>query len=261
MARAASLDDLALIETAAEEAGRLALGYFRRSPQVWMKEGTSPVCEADLAADEFLRETLTAARPHYGWLSEETADSPDRLGRDRVFVVDPIDGTRAFLDGKDTWCVSVAVVERGRPLAGVLACPALGETYVAVRGGGARRNGAPLGAPARRDRPMLAGPKRMLDALPHDLRTGADIHPYVPSLAYRIAMIAAGTVDASFVKENSHDWDLAAADLVLEEAGGAVRDASGRRLGYAGRDPRHGVLAAGREPMLTEMTRVLAALG
>ena len=98
-----------------------------------MKGGTSPVSEADYAVDRYLRETLTAARPAYGWLSEETADSAGRLAASRTFVVDPIDGTRAFLDGRSTWCVSIAVVEDGHPLAGVLDCPATGEIFCGER--------------------------------------------------------------------------------------------------------------------------------
>ena len=95
--------DLALIRNAARQAGLIALGFFNQSPEVWMKGGTSPVSEADYAVDRFLREALTAARPDYGWLSEETADSSERLGLRRTFVVDPIDGTRAFLDGGTMW--------------------------------------------------------------------------------------------------------------------------------------------------------------
>jgi myo-inositol-1(or 4)-monophosphatase len=116
--------DLALLLDAARQAGAIALRYFGKDPQVWMKEGASPVSEADYAADAYLRETLLAARPDHGWLSEETADDPARLKARRLFVVDPIDGTRGFLEGKDTWCVSVALVEDGRTIAGVLECPA-----------------------------------------------------------------------------------------------------------------------------------------
>src|SRR5690606_33459700 len=110
------------------------MGYFGRNPEVWMKGGVSPVSEADYAADRFLKETLRAQRPDYGWLSEETVDTPERLSARRTFVVDPIDGTRAFLERQDVWCISIAVVEDGRPLAGVLDCPARSEVYVAGAG-------------------------------------------------------------------------------------------------------------------------------
>ena len=122
MALSTPEQDLALLQTAAREAGRIALGFFRQDPQVWWKEGNSPVSEADFAVDRFLKEALLGARPDYGWLSEETDPlaevatlvEPPR----RFFVIDPIDGTRSFIRGEDTWCVSVAVVEGGRPVAG-----------------------------------------------------------------------------------------------------------------------------------------------
>lgn len=249
--------ELALIEDAAREAGELALSYFGRSPDVWMKTGQSPVSEADLAVDRFLRERLMAARPDYGWLSEETVDDHARLHASRTFVVDPIDGTRAFIDGRDVWCVSIAVVEGGRTLAGVLDAPARGEIYASARGMGATLNGSPMTPCEAAARPRLAGPKAILDA--YRARWGEiDTHIYVPSLAYRIAMLAAGRIDGTFVKPRSHDWDLAAAHLILTETGGTVRDHSARSPVYAGPDPVKGALAAAREPLLGKMVRTLA---
>ena len=253
-------DDLALISEAAREAGRIALGFFKQSPEVWMKGGTSPVSEADYAVDRFLRETLTAARPAYGWLSEETADNAGRLSASRTFVVDPIDGTRAFLDGRSTWCVSIAVVEDGHPLAGVLDCPATGEIYSASAGGGAVKDGRGLKVGAPRDPARVAGPKPMLDAAASYLNRSFERTPYVPSLAYRIAMVAEGTLDATFIKPNSHDWDLAAADLILSEAGGRLLQPGGDRPLYATASSRHGALAAGSEPLLSAMIAAIAVI-
>ena len=122
-------DDLALLTEATREAGRIALGYFKRDPKVWTKGANSPVTEADLAANHSLHASLTAARPDYGWLSEESADTPDRLARRRLFVVDPIDGTRGFIDGNPDWCVSVALVEDGAPVAAVLYVPTRDEFF------------------------------------------------------------------------------------------------------------------------------------
>ena len=136
--------DLALIEDAAREAGEIAMSFFRADNKVWHKHGNSPVSEADFAVDRFLTETLRSARPDYGWLSEETEDSGERLSASRIFVVDPIDGTRGFIDGRREWCISVAVVENGVPVAGVLECPALSETFAAASGEGSRLNGRPL---------------------------------------------------------------------------------------------------------------------
>lgn len=257
----AAIEDLALIREVAAEAGRIAMGFFRGDPQVWMKKGQSPVSEADYAVDAFLRETLLAARPDYGWLSEETADSPERLQCRRTFVVDPIDGTRAFLAGQAIWCVSVAVVENGASLAGVLDCPARREVYWAQADGVAFRNGEPLKVRDGSASPLVvAGPRPMIEATPARWRDRFSVASYIPSLAYRVAMVASGALDASYVKPNSHDWDLAAADLILRQAGGRLVDARGSAPSYAGKIPVHGALVAGSGPLLEAMTGVIAGL-
>lgn len=253
-------DDLNLIRDAAREAGEIAMRHFRRDPKVWWKEGRSPVSEADLAVDKHLRAVLLGARPNHGWLSEETADTPARLSAERTFVVDPIDGTRAFLDGRDTWCVSVAIVEGGRTVAGVIDCPARREIYGAVAGGGVTLNDRPIAVAAAAEAPALGGPKTMLRALPEPLRARMRPVGYVPSLAYRVAMVAKGELGGTFIKPDSHDWDLAAVDLILREAGGAVRDRHGNAPRYATRNPRHGPLAAGSGVLLDAMVGVLAGL-
>lgn len=250
--------DLDLISDAAAEAGRIALRFFRKDPEVWMKGGKSPVSEADIAVDTFLRETLTAARPDYGWLSEETVDTADRLSAQRTFVVDPIDGTRAFVDGRDVWCVSIAVVENGRPLSGVLDCPARKEVFAARLGGGALKNKQPVTVKTMADEVTVAGPRPLTDAMRAYYPGVHKPHPYIPSLAYRIAMLADGTIDGTFVKPNSHDWDLAAADLILAEAGGRVLDPRGQELFFAGPNPVHGALAAGSGPLLDAMVETIA---
>lgn len=254
-------EDLALIRDAAREAGGIAMRFFKKKQEVWMKGGTSPVGEADYAVDRFLRETLTTARPHYGWLSEETVDSPARLNASRTFVVDPIDGTRAFIDGLNTWCVSIGVVENGRPLAGVLDCPAKDEIYLAALGGGSTRNGTPLRIGAPPARPLVGGPKHLLETLPEPFAQTIRRAGYIPSLAYRLAMVASGELTATFIKANSHDWDLAAADLALGEAGGSVLDRRGLRLTYAGPVPSHEALAAGSGPLLDHLVEALARAG
>jgi myo-inositol-1(or 4)-monophosphatase len=251
-------DDLALIRGAARQAGAIALSFFNQKPEVWMKGGTSPVSEADYAVDRFLRETLVAARPDYGWLSEETADSPERLAARRTFVVDPIDGTRAFLDGRPTWCVSIAIVEAGRPLAGVLDCPATNEVFAATLGMGASMNDRPIRVAAGREPARIAGPKPMIDGALPQLGRQVERVSYIPSLAYRIAMVADGRLDATFIKHNSRDWDLAAAELVLTEAGGRLSRPDGLAPVYATAETRHGPLAAGSGPMFQAMVRALA---
>jgi myo-inositol-1(or 4)-monophosphatase len=226
--------DLELIRAAAREAGDLALQLLDGEVKAWAKPGGSPVTEADLAVDVLLRERLRAARPDYGWLSEETRDDSSRLAAKRTFVVDPIDGTRAYVRGLPWWCVSIAVVQDGAPVAGVLYAPAAGETYEAASGGGARLNGVFIGVGEREevegaavlgDEPFLRGPHwpRPWPAMRIEKRN---------SLAYRIALVAAGRFDAVIALTSKCDWDLAAADLIVREAGGRATDHLGRAFAY-----------------------------
>ena len=239
---------LALLEAAAREAGARARAHFRAgaetSAPVFWKEGGSPVTQADKDADALLRDRLTTALPHAGWLSEESADDPARLERAQVLVVDPIDGTRAFMRGDARWCVCVALVENGRPIASVVHLPALGETFTATAGGGARRDGAPIRASARTDLAgaRISGPASLVEAVQRVAPVvGA---PRDPSLAYRIVSVAQGRLDGSFASTRAHDWDLAAADLILQEAGGALTDLDGRLALYNRPETRHPELAA-----------------
>lgn len=239
-----------LLISAAREAGALALGFFRpgaaTSAEVKAKHGGSPVTEADLAADALLRERLSAAFPSAGWLSEETADDPARLARRALLVADPIDGTRAFVAGDPRWAVSVALVVDGRPAAAVVHAAALDETYSAARGVGAELNGVPLRGRERSDRERLtaAGPRPILEAMAAKLRTRIEIVPRVPSMAYRLCMSAQGAVDFAAATENAHDWDIAAADLILEEAGLKLIEPAGVPLRYNTQRIRRGMLLA-----------------
>jgi myo-inositol-1(or 4)-monophosphatase len=238
--------DTALLAAAVEAAAPIALGYFRADPQVWLKAGNSPVSEADLAVDRYLKDRLCAARPDYGWLSEETADDPSRLQRSRVFVVDPIDGTRAFLAGKKEWAISAAVVENGVPVSGALLQPATGVLLVATRGGGAFQAGVELrvAATAGLAGARVSGSKRLQDH-PAFAGLGMVSVPQIPSLALRFARVAQGELDIAFAAPNAHDWDLAAADLLIREAGGTITDSTGAELVYNGAVPRHPALAGG----------------
>jgi myo-inositol-1(or 4)-monophosphatase len=250
--------DLDLIRDAAREAGTIALRYFGKNPETWMKQGQSPVSEADYAVDHFLRETLLKARPDYGWLSEETADNDARMAARRTFVVDPIDGTRAYLAGRSTWCISIAVVENGVSLCGVLDCPAKQSVFWAAQGGGAWLDGRAISVRGTSAEPVIGGPKSLLSRLPERLRAKPPEVPYIPSLAYRIAIVANGEFDATFVKPNSHDWDLAAADVILREAGGRILDEKGRAPLYATRRrTSHGALVAGSGALLDEIAAAI----
>lgn len=226
--------DLDLIRAAALEAGRLALDSRAEGLKVWSKPGGSPVTDADIAVDTLLKLRLKTARPNYGWLSEETADDPARLELRRLFVVDPIDGTAAYVRNKPWFTVCVAVVEDGRPTAAVVHAPELGETYEATTGGGARLSGVPI-APS--DRTELDGA-----AVLGDPRMFADPRWPSPwpsmrvesrnSIAYRIALVASGAFDAALALTPKNDWDLAAADLIATEAGAFVADHHGRPFVY-----------------------------
>jgi myo-inositol-1(or 4)-monophosphatase len=230
---------------AVREAGALALTRFRTPIRSWIKGTSSPVCEADIEADHLLRERLTGDRTGYGWLSEESADDGARLAARRVWVVDPIDGTRGFIAGYPDWAISAALVEDGRPVAAALFAPVTDELFVAVSGGGATRNGVPIRANAgdRLDGARVAGPQRRLERLAgasSGIATTAKIH----SLALRIARVADGTLDAALAGPNSRDWDLAAADLLVHEAGGALTSLDGRPPIYNRPEPVHRALFA-----------------
>ncbi|MCB1448856.1 MAG: 3'(2'),5'-bisphosphate nucleotidase CysQ [Nitratireductor sp.] len=224
--------DLDLMLDAATVAGDLAMGYFRSENRSWTKQGNSPVSEADVSVDNYLRQRLLEARPQYGWLSEETVDTLQRKEHQNVFIIDPIDGTRGFLEGNPRWCISMAVVRDGRPVVAVLHCPALGETYCAVSNGGTSLNGKPLHNPVS-DEILRITASRKLNAEMQEIYPGRfDILPYVPSLAYRMAMVASGVIDGAFARSGAHDWDMAAADLLIAETGGSVTSISGEQLIY-----------------------------
>jgi myo-inositol-1(or 4)-monophosphatase len=256
-----------LVGEAAKEAGALALRWFRAGERtgarIWTKDADSPVTEADIEVDHFLRERLTTAFPDFGWLSEETADSDERLSRRRVFVVDPIDGTRAFLRGDPRWCVSIAVVADGAPVVAVVHAPALATTHAAVAGGAATLNGAPLrmrwlglGGGAR-----LAGPRQMLEAMA-SFNRAVTLIPKIPSLALRLCGVADGSLDLALASGGSHDWDIAAAHLIVERAGGTLADLEGAVPRYNGPRTTHGrLLTAPREGLGEALGQVRRALG
>jgi len=211
------------------------MSYFGKEPETWFKgkPGVSPVSEADLAVDKLLAETLRGARPDYGWLSEETADDRRRLQCRKAFIVDPIDGTRAFLSGGDEWTVSLAVVEVGRPVAGAVFCPVRAEMFLAYRGGGAYLNGRSIQAAGKTSvsGATLSGPHSIV-ANSDVLAAGFVATDILRSLAYRLVSVAAGRVDVGAARGGPSDWDLAAADLLVQEAGGKLTDLKGRQLTY-----------------------------
>jgi myo-inositol-1(or 4)-monophosphatase len=255
MARAA---DCTRLVAAVREAGALALKSFGRELKSWIKHGNSPVSETDIAVDQLLRARLFDGSDD-GWLSEESENDPTRLNKRRVWVVDPIDGTRAYIAGREDWSISAALVEDGRPTVAVIFAPVTEELFIAVQGERATRNGAPIAvaASADLDRARFAGPKRALDPLAAQ-RPGLVVVPRIHSLALRLVRVADGTIDAAVAGGNSHDWDLAAADLLVHEAGGMLTSLDGGTLLYNQPNPVHGVLVAAgraRHPAVLELIR------
>ncbi len=237
-----STEDIRLLKEVGAEAGEIAMKYFRSDNEVWMKSGNSPVSRADMEVNKFLHRQLRAARPDYGWLSEETDDNNDRLDQKSVFVVDPIDGTRGFINGSDRWCIAIAVVEEGRPTTAILECPALKESYSAIAGKSTALNGELLKLAQREQIRHLTGSQKILDLVTSSTSLDFEVTSYVPSLAYRIAMVAAGKIDLAIARSGAHDWDLAAADLVLTSAGGQLTDLNGGQLRYNRKELRHQAL-------------------
>lgn len=246
-----------------ERAAQIALSHFRPGEQtlagIQYKGGSSPVTEADFAVDAFLKTELCKLLPEAGWLSEETEDTTERLAKRFLFVVDPIDGTRAFMSGDPRWAVSVALVEGAEVVSAALVAPALGETFAALRGQGATLNGIALtrqSSPPRQ--PIAAGPVPMLDMLQN---AGIDLQriPKIPSLAYRLVSVATNAIDIGLAGANSHDWDIAAADLILQETNVRLTNFTNELPAYNRQQTRHGALVAARDPLQKTACAVFAA--
>ncbi len=249
---------LARVSEVAREAGALAMGRWRGEFAQWDKLPGHVVCDLDLEVDALLRTRLRTIDPDAGWLSEETADSAERLLVPRVWVVDPIDGTRDFVRGRSGWCVSIALVEGGVPMLGVLDAPARDEHWAASAGGGATRNGVPTRAS---DRTTLGGSRVPADMLP---TADADLvmveRPN--SIALRIAMVAQGRADLLAALRWGNEWDIAAAALIAQEAGATVTDASGRTLRYnSTKGEMFGVLASAPGIHAAAVARLAARAG
>jgi myo-inositol-1(or 4)-monophosphatase len=237
-----------ILNDAVRAAGALALEFYGAAPKSWLKDNDTPVSEADLAVNELLQDRLCAARPDYGWMSEETHDTSDRLTRERVWVVDPIDGTRAFLHNKPHWTISVALVEAGRPIVSAVFNPVENEFFEARTGQTSLLNGTPISASKRE---TLAGSKMLAHGHVFKRETWPKPWPAFEiemrnSMAYRICLVAQGRFDVALALSAKSDWDLAAADLIVTQAGGSLTSAGGNILHYNQKISRHKpVLAAG----------------
>jgi len=255
--------DHALVSEAVRQAGALAMRYFRGRVVQWEKKPGDPVSEADHAVDDFLMERLVGARPDYGWLSEESEDDPARLEAERVWIVDPIDGTRAFLKGKPEFTVCAALAVAGRPRAAAVFNPATDEFFEARAGGGARLNGRPLAVSTRRGPrglELLASRRTFehhhwLTELPRARFTALN------SIAYRLALVAAGRFDAAISLLPKSDWDIAAAELLVREAGGRLTTAEGEALLYNQANVRHPSVLAAPPAVHRHLLEIVGDLG
>jgi len=241
--------DTGLLIASVREAGNIARRFYGGSYKSWNKSHGNPVTEADIEIDNYLKETLLAARPDYGWLSEETSDDPIRLSHERVFMVDPIDGTYGFLRHRPHFTIVATVVDTGRPVSGAIYNPITEEMFEATKGAGARKNGAPIQVSAQdgfAHMRLLAEknflePARWTEPWPQSVQAETRA-----SAAYRMALVAAGEFDAMISLSRKSDWDVAAGDLIVHEAGGLVTTRDGTPLLYNQERPEHqSIICAG----------------
>lgn len=261
---------------AARRAGRLVLEYYGGDYEVRDKDSGrgakqlrdadyDPVTSADRAADACLRQLLGGAFPDYGWLSEETADDAVRLRRDAVWIVDPIDGTKEFLAGVPEFAVSVALVEGGEPTVGVIYNPARDELYGAVRGGGTFLDGKRVfctQTASLADAVLIVSRSEAFRGQIEPLRPHLrEVRP-IGSVAYKLAVVAAGGADLNVSVQSKNEWDVCAGDLLVREAGGRMVDLDGNPRRYNQADPLiRGGLAAGDEGLVRAAIALIRRVG
>ncbi|MEM6341518.1 MAG: 3'(2'),5'-bisphosphate nucleotidase CysQ [Pseudomonadota bacterium] len=253
--------DLPLLIDAVRHAGEIALGYAGKTARRWDKpDGAGPVTEADLAVNDSLKTALQAARPDYGWLSEESEDGQDRLSRDALFIIDPIDGTRSFTEGSRTWAISVAAARQNEITAAVVYLPARDMLYVAAIGAGAQLNGKQIrvaDSPAFANAQVLANKPALAAKYWRDGSPTFKRH-YRPSLAYRLALVAEGRFDGMLTLHPCWEWDVAAGALLISEAGGKITTRDGAPLRFNNPDAKVDGVLAGAARLQTEMLSALS---
>ena len=242
-------DDLMLLIGAAHASGDIARKFWQKSPKVWDKDaGAGPVTEADLAIDKMLHSELRSARPDYGWLSEETEDNTDRLNHDHVFIIDPIDGTRAFIEGSKTFAHSLAIAHHGQVTAAVVFLPMLDQLYVATKSMPASLNGRPIGASTLKSdqSPTVLATKNNFEPKRWTSGTPPYERHFRSSLAYRLCLVADGQFDAMLTLRPTWEWDVAAGALIAQRAGATVTDQNGEKPVFNNPHPQlNGMIAAG----------------
>lgn len=241
-------DDLSLAVHAAREAGYVVMQYFRTDLDVVLKSPDQPVTKADLASDAMLKEKLLDARPGYGWLSEETADTADRLSREYVWMVDPIDGTRSFILGRAEFSISIGLAHNGEPVLGAVYNPATGEMYTAIKGRGAFAGDRPMQVGGGRDRGVMVASRSEIERGHFEPFAAVFDIQGLGSTAYKLCKVAAGEVDVFLSRGTKGEWDVCGGDVIVTEAGGQISDLDGLRLQYNRPDPHiKGVVAARAE--------------
>ncbi len=244
-------NDLSLLIDAAKASGDIARKFFNENPEVWDKDDNAgPVTEADLAIDAMLKSGLLDSRPNYGWLSEETEDNADRLEREHVFIIDPIDGTRAFIAGEKTFSHSLAIAKKGQVIAAVVYVPMMDLMYCASRETASTLNGEPISASgkAQLDGATVLGAKPNFDNKHWVGGLPPIVRKFRPSLAYRLSLVAQGRYDAMITMRDCWEWDIAAGDLITRQAGGTVTDRLNAPLKFNSAHPMtKGCMAAGAD--------------
>lgn len=248
-------DEHRLLCDAVREAGEMAHAMFKAGVNTWDKRDGTPVSEADLAVDKLLAERLLRGLPGSGWLSEETARDEASRKRELVWVVDPIDGTSAFVAGTGHWCVGAALTLNGRPVAAAAYAPDQNRFYEAVKGAGARLNAEPIAvsAQARLEGARIVAHKSVLSGERwRDGGAPAMTCAMTTSLILRHCLVATGEYDAAIAFGRKSDWDLAPGDLIVHEAGGQTRDLSGKGFIYNRESTRQSGLMVGPRALLDE---------
>jgi myo-inositol-1(or 4)-monophosphatase len=227
--------NLLLAEEAALKAGQLILNYYKAEYEIKDKGYHNPVTTADYAADSYLKKVLKDARPEYGWLSEETVDSPERLSKEFVWVVDPLDGTKEFIEGVPNFVVSVGLVERGIPIVGVLYNPVTKERFTAAKGKGAHLNGESIQCMTKENIDEMVilnsrsetrrGLWEPFNGVFGELRA-------IGSVAYKLGLTGAGHADIFASLRPKNEWDICAGNCIINEAGGKLIDLKGNSRKY-----------------------------
>lgn len=238
--------ELRILSDAIRTAGAEAMRFASDGFETLTKSDQSPVTSADLAVNQILQSHLLAMFPHDGWLSEESPDDPARLQKARVWVIDPIDGTKAFIRGEPEFCISAALVEEGRPVVAAIFNPSTNELFAATRGGGLHLNHKPV-SPLERWRnqqPVIAlSPWEQHVGRFKSVEAHTTSRP-MRSIAWALALAASGRIHAVATFESENEWDVAAGTLLIEEGGGTMHDGGGQALGFNRPEPRYrGIIA------------------